>query len=201
SVEQVTLVELDPHITRLFREQPLLRRLNADALHSPKLRTVNADAFGWLEAETGHYDVIVVDFPDPTNFSLGKLYTTSFYTLLDQRLAGGGYAVVQTTSPLIARRSFWTVVTTMEAAGFATKPYHAYVPSFGEWGFVIGALAPYRVPVKFPPGLRYLTPEIARGMFDFPGDMSRVPAEANRLDTQILVQHYEREWARINHGG
>ena len=42
SVEQVTLVELDPRMTRLFAEQPLLRRLNADALHSPKLRIVNA---------------------------------------------------------------------------------------------------------------------------------------------------------------
>jgi predicted membrane-bound spermidine synthase len=54
--------------------------------------------------------VIVVDFPDPTNFSIGKLYTNSFYALLDKRLAASGYAVVQTTSPLVARQSFWTVV-------------------------------------------------------------------------------------------
>ena len=56
------------------------------------------------------FDVIVVDFPDPTNFSIGKLYTNSFYALLDKRLAASGYAVVQTTSPLVARKSFWTVV-------------------------------------------------------------------------------------------
>ena len=37
SVEQVTLVELDPHMTRLFSDQPLLRALNGDALRSPKL--------------------------------------------------------------------------------------------------------------------------------------------------------------------
>ena len=52
SVERVTLVELDPHMTRLFATQPLLRALNGDALRSPKLRIVNADAFGWLEANT-----------------------------------------------------------------------------------------------------------------------------------------------------
>ncbi|MET0334421.1 MAG: polyamine aminopropyltransferase, partial [Rhizobacter sp.] len=45
SVESVTLVELDPHMTKLFAEQPMLRELNADALHSPKLTIVNADAF------------------------------------------------------------------------------------------------------------------------------------------------------------
>ena len=144
---------------------------------------------------------MIVDFPDPSNYAVGKLYTTAFYRLLRRRLAPGGIITVQSTSPLFARETYWTVVVTMEAAGFKTYPYHAYVPSFGEWGYVVGATAPYRVPEKFPPGLRYLTPEIARGMFDFPGDMSRIPAEPNRLDTQVLVQHYEREWARINHGG
>ncbi|MCM2305657.1 MAG: polyamine aminopropyltransferase, partial [Elusimicrobia bacterium] len=147
------------------------------------------------------FDVVIVDFPDPSNYAVGKLYTTAFYRLLSRRLAPGGIVTVQSTSPLFARQTYWTVVATMEAAGFATRPYHSYVPSFGEWGFVIGATAPYRIPEKFPPGLRYLTPGIARGLFDFPGDMSRVPAEPNRLDTQVLVQHYEREWARISHGG
>jgi spermidine synthase len=45
------------------------------------------------------FDVIVVDFPDPTNFAIGKLYTNAFYALLEQRLAASGYAVIQTTSP------------------------------------------------------------------------------------------------------
>ena len=51
------------------------------------------------------FDVIVVDFPDPTNFAIGKLYTSSFYALLDRRLAASGYAVVQTTSPLVLSKS------------------------------------------------------------------------------------------------
>ena len=200
-VGKVTLVDLDPEMTKLFTAHTALSALNGGALSDPRVTVVNADAYRWLGENDRRFDVVIVDFPDPSNYAVGKLYTTAFYRLLSRRLASGGIITVQSTSPLFARQTFWTVVKTMEAAGFATKPYHAYVPSFGEWGFVIGATAPYRVPVKFPPGLRYLTPEIARGMFDFPADMSRVPAEANRLDTQILVQHYEREWARINHGG
>jgi spermidine synthase len=89
SVEQVTLVELDPHMTRLFAAQPLLRRSTA-ARWPTQAAVVNADAFTWLEAPPWPgttFDVIVVDFPDPTNFSIGKLYTTSFYQLLDQALA------------------------------------------------------------------------------------------------------------------
>jgi len=176
----------------------MLRGLNGDALHSPRLRTVNADAFGWLEGHDEHFDVIVIDFPDPTNFSIGKLYTTTFYQQVDAHLAAGGYAVVQTTSPLIARQSFWTVVATLEAVGFTTTPYHVHVPSFGEWGFVIASRRPMRLAEALPPGLRFLEPQGLPALFQFPPDMARVAAEPNRLSNQVLVQTYEREWGKAH---
>lgn len=197
-VESVTLVELDPHMTRLFREQPLLRRLNADALHSPRLRIVNADAFGWLERDDGVYDVVIVDFPDPTNYAIGKLYTTSFYQLVDHHLAAGGYVTVQTTSPLIARRSFWTVVETLEAVGLQTAPYHVHVPSFGEWGFVLAGRRPLAPARALPEGLRFLDLAGLPALFQFPPDMARVPAAPNRLSNQVLVQTYEQEWGKVH---
>jgi len=198
SVEQVTLVELDPHMTQLFATMPLLRRLNGDALTSPKLKIVNADAFGWLERSEQMFDVIVIDFPDPSNFSLGKLYTTSFYQLVDQHLAAGGYAVVQTTSPLIARRSYWTVATTLEAVGLTVTPYHAHVPSFGEWGFILAGRRPWRMPQQLPAGLRFLSVDGLPALLTFPPDMARVPVEVNRLSNQILVHEFEREWGKVH---
>jgi spermidine synthase len=199
SVEQVTLVELDPHMTRLFATEPLLRRLNQGAYDSAKLRVVNADAFAWLESHADEiFDVIVIDFPDPSNHSLGKLYTTSFYTLVDRHLAASGYAVVQTTSPLLARRSYWTVAATLEAVGLTVTPYHAHVPSFGEWGFLIASRRPWRQPAQLPEGLRFLTPAGLPALLDFAPDMARVPAQANRLSNQVLVQLFEEEWGRVH---
>ncbi|GAB4206963.1 MAG: polyamine aminopropyltransferase [Tibeticola sp.] len=198
SVEQVTLVELDPAMTELFRTLPTLAALNAQALSSPKLRIINADAFTWLQQTDERYDVMVVDFPDPTNFAVGKLYTNTFYALLDQHLAAGGYAVVQTTSPLMARESFWTVVHTIESVGLTATPYHAHVPSFGEWGFVIASRRRWRLPDALPLGLRFLTPTTLPTLFDFPPDMARVPTPVNRLSNQVLVQTYEREWGRVH---
>jgi spermidine synthase len=195
-VESVTLVELDPAMTRLFSEQPTLVKLNGGSLQSPKVKIVNADAFQWLEASTDTFDVIVVDFPDPTNFSIGKLYTNSFYAMLDRRLAASGYAVIQTTSPLVARRSFWTVVNTIESVGLAATPYHANVPSFGEWGFVIASRRPWRLPDALPPGLRFLNLQTLPLLFDFSLDMARVPADVNRLSNQVLVTTYEAEWGK-----
>jgi spermidine synthase len=198
-VEQVTLVELDPHITRLFTDMPMLAALNGHSLSSPKLAIVNADAFTWLDAHRdAMFDVIVIDFPDPTSFALGKLYTTTFYRLVDQHLAADGFAVVQTTSPLVARRSFWTVVATLEAVGLTATPYHAHVPSFGEWGFVLASRRPPRFERELPAGLRFLTHEGLPALFDFPPDMARIAAEPNRLSDQRLVHTFEEEWGQVH---
>jgi spermidine synthase len=196
-VDSVTLVELDPAMTELFSKHPMLTQLNAGALQSPKVKVMNADAFTWLEGTPEVFDVIVVDFPDPTNFNIGKLYTHSFYALLDKHLAASGYAVIQTTSPLVARQSFWTVVSTIESAGLRATPYHAHVPSFGEWGFVVASRRPYRLPTHLPEGLRFLNLHSLPSLFDFPLDMARVPAEVNRLSNQVLVSTYEMEWGRV----
>ncbi|WP_093378389.1 polyamine aminopropyltransferase [Variovorax sp. OV329] len=197
SVEQVTLVELDPNMTQLFGSHETLAALNGHSLGSPKLRIVNTDAFQWLQQDLDEvYDVIVVDFPDPTNFAIGKLYTNSFYALLDKRLSASGYAVVQTTSPLIARKSFWTVAATIESVGLRATPYHAHVPSFGEWGFIVASHRPWRMPEALPAGLRFLTPEALPLLFAFPPDMAKVPAPVNRLSNQVLVTTYEHEWGK-----
>jgi len=198
SVENVTLVELDPHMTRLFSTLPNLKKLNGGSLLSPKLEIVNADAFAWLEQHEGFFDVIVIDFPDPSNFALGKLYTESFYRLVEQHLSASGYAVVQTTSPLVARRSFWTVVTTLEAVGLSTTPYHANVPSFGEWGFVLAGRRAWHKPASLPTGLRFLTLQDLDSLMVFPPDMDRVPTEVNRLSNQVLVREFEQEWGQVH---
>ena len=201
SIERITLVDLDPEMTRLFSTHPLLTRLNGNAFHSPKVHVINDDAFVWVDANTETFDFIVVDFPDPNNYGVGKLYTTAFYRALARHLSRGGLAVVQSTSPLFARQSFWSIVATLDSAGLRTYPYHVYVPSFGEWGFTLAATPdapPYAPPASLPAALRYLTVGEVSGLFGFPRDMQRVPVRANHLDDQVLVRYYEHEFDAIN---
>ena len=164
------------------------------------MEVVNADAFVWIESETARYDFIVVDFPDPRTYSLGKLYTTTFYRRLRERLSPGGVAALQSTSPLVSRQAFWCIVETVRAAGLHAKPYHAPVPTFGEWGFVLASGAPLAVPEAFPPGLRFLTPAVAGTLFEFPADMEAVPVEVNHLNNQILVRYHAAGWERYARG-
>jgi spermidine synthase len=197
SVESVTLVDLDPEMTTLFRTHPLLSQLNARSFSNPRVHVINQDAFVWLDSNAEFFDFAVVDFPDPTNYSLGKLYTTAFYRVLSKHLSRDGMFVVQSTSPLFARQSYWCIVNTVEAAGMKAHPYHVYVPSFGEWGFVLASTSAYESPSQLPAGLRFLTARNVPELFDFPVDMQRVPAEPNRLNDQILVRYYDHEWKEI----
>ena len=196
-VERITLVDLDPDMTSLFSRNPLLTALNGGALGSPKVRIVNADAFLWVDSSTDVFDFVVVDFPDPTNYSLGKLYTTAFFSALGHHLSERGAFVVQSTSPMFARKSFWCITETVKEAGFQTFPYHAYVPSFGEWGFVLAARHDYAPPTTLPEGLRFLAAPSLPTLFEFPSDMARVPMPANHLNDQILVRTLEAEWREI----
>ena len=197
AVRSVTLVDLDPAMTALFNRSGMLAAINGHALASPKVRLVNADAFRWLRANRQRFDAVLVDFPDPTNFSVGKLYTVSFYRELARALQPWAVASVQSTSPLVAPNAYWTVSTTLEAAGLTTRGYHVYVPSFGEWGFVLASLAPPRPPGPLPAGLRFLNTTTDRLAFAFPPDMARRPTPVNRLDNQALVRQFEAEWAKV----
>jgi len=197
-IESVTLVDLDPEMTHLFSTHPLLTKLNGGSLTATKVHVIPADAFVWLDQTNEMYDFVVVDFPDPNNYAVGKLYTTAFYRLLEHHVADGGAFVVQSTSPLFARRSYWSIVETLKQAGLNTYPYHVYVPSFGEWGYVIATRHAYEPPATLPAGLRYLTPLGVRQAFDFPTDMRPVAVQANRLNDQVLVRYYGEEFDEIN---
>lgn len=203
-VRAVTLVDLDPRVTGLFREHPQLAVLNGHAFDDPRVRVVNGDAWKFAETDGLSYDVIIADLPDPRNLALSKLYSREFYGLLFERLSGTGVMVTQAGSPLFARQAFWTVEATLAATegrlvpgeGLWTLPYHAYVPSFGLWGFVIAAPGARVIPPEpeFPPGLRYLTPETWQAGLVFAPDTARLPAEVNNLQTHPLVSAYLDGW-------
>lgn len=199
AVQHVTLVDLDREMTALAAEHPALKRLNRNALADRRVRVVNTDAMIWFAEAAEHFDVVILDFPDPTNYALGKLYSTRFYAAAVNRLAEGGTLAVQATSPLFARRAYWCIVRTLQASGLTTLPYHVFVPSFGEWGFVLAKRGSVAPPEHLQiADVSYLDAAQLRGLFVFPRDMDPVPTEVNRLNNQALVGYYLKEWDRWN---
>lgn len=137
-VEQVTLVDLDPAMTRLARSHRVLLAANGGSLDDPRVKIVNADAYEFLLRGAGFFDVALVDLPDPKTVSLARLYSRPFYHLLFRHLSPGGVMVTQATSPFFSRRAFVSIWKTVEAAGFVAVPYHNHIPTLGEWGWVLG---------------------------------------------------------------
>lgn len=204
-LEQVTVVDLDPEITRLFRENTMLSALNRHALLNSKVKIVNQDAWKYLEQNREFYDVIIVDLPDPSGISLSKLYSRSFYNLLAKHLGAGGLMVTQATSPLYAREAFWCINQTLQATpspislngNLKTLPYHSYVPTFGEWGFVIASSRqPISADININVATSYLDKATLNAMFVFPADMAEEGVEINTIDSHKLVGYYEMGWSR-----
>ncbi len=139
TVKNITLVDLDPEMTRLALEHPVMSEINSHALENEKVHVINQDGFTFLEKGMHYYDIIIVDLPDPKSVELGRLYSYEFYKLCHKALRPNGLMVTQAGSPYFAARAFKCINRTIQKAGFSTVPIHNQVVTLGEWGWVLGA--------------------------------------------------------------
>ncbi len=137
-VENLTLVDLDPAMTRLAQQDEIFLGINQGSLNDRRVRVVNQDAYQFIKNSGDLYDAVIVDLPDPKSVSLSLLYSLGFYKMVAQHLKPFGVIVTQSTSPLYSPEAFLCIKKTMEAAGFSTVPYQNSVPSMGQWGWVLG---------------------------------------------------------------
>jgi len=185
--------------TNLFKTNEILRKHNHNSLNSPKVTIHNTDAFIWLQQNKEKYDVVIIDFPDPSNYSLGKLYTTYFYKTLYESMQPNAVVTVQTTSPYYAPKSYWCVHETIGSVYPNINGYHTYVPSFGEWGFAIFSpnnLVRLNKVYRKLNNLKFYNYNLDE-FSKFSEDMKAENVEINRLDNQSLVRYFDEEWSKI----
>ena len=197
NVGEVTLVDLDPAVTKLFTNNEQLASLNHHSLSSPKLTIVNKDAWKYIDASSSLYDVIIVDLPDPNNLSIGRLYSETFYRILSSHLSRAGAMVTQSTSPMYSHKAFWCIDKTLQASKLLTTPYHTYIPSFGEWGFVMATKL--KLPTRDMSQkmeLHYIDKQTFTTMKIFAKDIAKVPVEINRLSSHKLIYYYDKGWGK-----
>lgn len=199
AVQKITLVDLDEGMTKMFKTNTILTGFNQKSLLNPKVTVYNKDAYIWLKDCPEKFDVVLIDFPDPSNYSLGKLYSSSFYRTVRERLNPAAVVVIQTTSPYFAPKSFWCINKTLMEIFPQVDAYHAYVPSFGEWGYSIAMNSfetNFNTVNQTVPGLRFYNYQYDTFNY-FTKDMKVENVETNRLDNQILVRYFDEEWGKI----
>ena len=103
-----------------------------------QINVLNIDADRFLSGIHNYtWDVIIIDFPDPSSVELAKLYSREFYKKLQHLMTPHTVIAIQSTSPYHAKESYLAIKRTIEAAGLHTIPYHENIPSFGDWGYLL----------------------------------------------------------------
>jgi len=213
--KKVTLIDLDSELIDIFQKPEdhlnanLARKisyLNKNSLQDKRVTILRSDAFitvNKLLKSKQIFDAIIVDLPDPSHPDLNKLYTVNFYARLKQLLSGDGLIAIQSTSPYHAKSSFISIGKTLSAANFAhVQQYHDNVPSFGEWGWTIGAkmgispLARLESLKKLPVKHSWLNLEVLKSAFIFPNDFYKDKAsiDVNTLGSHTLYQLHQKAW-------
>ncbi|MBQ4835871.1 polyamine aminopropyltransferase [Pseudoalteromonas luteoviolacea] len=199
-VEHVTLVDLDPAVARLARENHYLKDLNANALNSEKVSVWHGDAMVFLQQIKRKFDLVIVDLPDPKTVSLARLYSLQFYRLIGRALTPSGIFVTQATSPFFAKEAFWSIRNTVAASGMKdVKTFFANVPSFGEWGFVMGCQSNCQKPLKFEHiSTRFYHHELDSAMQVLAGDQKVDKEVVSTLDRPNVLYLYLDGWRYWN---
>ena len=213
--KKVTLIDLDSELIDIFKtpDQFLnanlarkIEHLNQGSLQDKRVTILRSDAFitvNELLKTRQVFDAIIVDLPDPSHPDLNKLYTVNFYARLQQLLSGDGLIAIQSTSPYHAKESFISIGKTLSAANFVhVQQYHDNVPSFGEWGWTIGAkmgkspLARLNNLNQLPIKHNWLNLAILRSAFIFPNNFysNKESIDINILGSHTLYQLHQKAW-------
>lgn len=205
-VQNITLVDLDPEMTKIAVEHPVLSEINQHAMEHEKVEIINQDGYTYLEEGNRYFDIIIIDFPDPKSIELGRLYSYEFYKLCNNSLKPNGLVVTQAGSPYFAARAYKCIDKTMSEAGFSTVPIHNQVITLGEWGWILGAKSLTKA--QFKDALinlefkdiqtKWINQEAMTLMTSFGKDFTLDPAdsiEINTIHNPVLFNYYMKgEW-------
>ncbi len=196
-VKTITLVDLDPRMTTLARQHPVLRQINENAMNQKKLQVINEDAFAFLKKTSDRFDAVLIDLPDPKTVSLARLYTKEFYKLLRKQMNHGACLTTQALSPQFVPQAFWSIEKSLVSAGFQTIPYWINMPTLGEWGFVMGCISHYGdnlshkfLNTKIDNGFRFLDHEQLLAMKIFSKDVKYYKKESKPSSLSNLNIYY-----------
>lgn len=180
-VREVVLCELDPDVVAASRTYfPQL----SSGLDDPRVRIVHEDGAAFVRAQTGAFDVIIVDSTDPVG--PGKvLFEASFYASVREALRADGMVVAQSESPWYTPEIITDLVTAMRTVFPKVGLYTSQVPTYpgGLWTFTVGSLGPDprqcdRQRAAALDQLRFYTPALHEAAFVLPNFVQELVQKA-----------------------
>ncbi len=194
-ISEVDVVDIDSMMFYLAKNDKFIKKINGGAANSSRVRLVNEDAFSFLYLNKQPYDLIVADLPDPSNEAIARLYSKQFYLLVKKNLKETGLFVTQAGEIYYSNTVFSCIYETMTQVFSSSKIYHSFIPSFGNWGFIMAADHNITPKLSSIPGaLKYLSDQQAEACFLFPKDITIAKTKVNTLDNPIILNYYLHDW-------
>lgn len=206
-IENITVVDLDPAMTRLAKTHAIFLKINEGSLNSERVHVVNQDAYQFIRNSKKLYDAIIVDLPDPKSVSLSLLYSVGFYKMAKKQLKPFGVLVTQSTSPLYSPEAFLCIKKSMEAGGFSVVPYQNSIPTMGDWGWNLGVKQEAMSPEKLKANLlkldflelatRFINQDAMTAMAHFGKGIFELQdeIEVNTQSNPVILKYYRQgDW-------
>ncbi len=93
NMADVCLVDIDDQVMELFNTDERLLKINCGSLKHCNIQRANA--LKWVPECQKKFDIIILDFPDPTNETLEQLYTAKFLKQIIDLLNQNGVISIQ----------------------------------------------------------------------------------------------------------
>ena len=183
----------------LESEDSFTKKHESEWVATVDVYSIDADLF--IRSKNNQvWDVVIIDFPDPSSVELSKLYSKQFYKKLRSHLSSNAYVSVQSTSPYHSKESFLSIGNTLKSAGFNILPYRQNIPSFGDWGFHLAWTSSVdnaevknkrRKIIDFKVDTDYVTPELMMASFAFgKGELTSKTNCVNTVMFPCLLTNY-----------
>lgn len=166
TVKNIDLVDLDPEILSFAKNNGIMRKLNDDSFNNSKVNITVADAKKWLSrTKPVKYDLIIVDFPDPTTDKLWDLYTVKLYKQVFDRLAPHGVVAIQ--SSVYDTEQFDRIYKNLDKVFPFIIGYHTGASSV-FCGFFLCSKKPVRAKRPLPESCKWLSPKLVNILLGLP---------------------------------
>ena len=195
-IEEADVVDIDKDMLEFAKNNKIMQFINKRAFWDKRVKTYAQDGLVFVKKSKKRYNLIIIDLIDPRTPSAARLYSKEFYKRIFQILTPDGVMITQATSPFFAKKTFCCILKTVGSAGFFSYPLRINVPSFGEWGFVLGTKKKIDVKDKILKNFHqnftsYLTKELALSCFYMPKDFSCKGVKISTLLKPIVLRYYD----------
>ena len=187
TVEQVTMVEIDPDVIHFCRRH--LPSISRGAFNDRRLRVLVDDGARYVRRTADRFDVAIVDSTDPIGPGT-VLFQTEFYRNVARVLRPRGLLVRQAGSLMLQASELPEACRRLRRVFRVVRPYVAAIPTYigGFFGFVLATndLQPLRISEaqvearyrRARLACRYYSPAIHRACFALPASVKASLAAA-----------------------